>query len=58
MYSYKPAPNNFSFTYGDKHAYVIKQPGGAEEVKDCKRAMDECPVGAIEDNGMEEHRQK
>ncbi len=45
------APYNFTFTYGDKHAYVIKQPDDPSEETDCRKAMEGCPVDAIGNDG-------
>ncbi|AZO95662.1 ferredoxin [Halocella sp. SP3-1] len=42
------APYNFKFTIGDKHAIVDKQPVTAEEDKLCQKALNDCPVNAIE----------
>lgn len=44
------APENFSFTEGDKHAYVQKQPETDEEQKACESALASCPVDAIGDD--------
>ncbi len=33
-------------------AYVFKQPETPEEERDCKNAMDACPVFAIHDDGV------
>lgn len=48
------APNNFKLDDSDGHAFVAKQPDGADEVAACKEAMDGCPVEAIGDNGDKE----
>jgi ferredoxin len=45
------APNNFKMDEEDGHAYVSKQPEGAEEDSACKEAMEGCPVEAIGDFG-------
>ena len=45
------APNNFAMHEEDGHAFVSKQPAGAEEEAACKEAMDGCPVEAIGDFG-------
>lgn len=46
------APNNFKM---DREmwavAYVFKQPSNSEEEAQCRKAMEECPVEAIHDNG-------
>ncbi|MFW6266382.1 MAG: ferredoxin [Halanaerobiales bacterium] len=46
------APKNFSFLRGDKHAYVCKQPSNKMEKKKCEKAVNECPVQAIGNNGV------
>ena len=33
------------------HAYVAKQPTKAEEFKECENALEQCPVGAIGNDG-------
>jgi len=45
------APNNFRMAEEVGSAYVFKQPTTPEEEAQCKRALDECPVGAIRDDG-------
>lgn len=45
------APNNFKMHEEDGHAFVAKQPEGADEEAACKEAMDGCPVEAIGDFG-------
>ncbi len=48
------APDNFKFAWGDKYAYVYKQPENEEEITKCSQALDSCPVNAIgSDNGIE-----
>jgi ferredoxin len=44
------APNNFRQDE-DHVAYVFKQPGTSEEEAQCRRALEECPVAAIHDDG-------
>lgn len=41
------APNNFKMDEDGGHAYVSKQPEGADEVAACQEAIDGCPVEAI-----------
>lgn len=48
------APDNFKMDEDEGHAFVSKQPEGADEVAACKEAMDGCPVEAIGDFGEEE----
>jgi ferredoxin len=44
------APNNFLI--GDSlSAYVFKQPMSEQEEAQCRTALDDCPVGAIKDDG-------
>ena len=45
------APNNFRMDEKDYGAYVFKQPSTPEEEAQCRRAMEECPVAAIRDDG-------
>lgn len=44
------APNNFKQDE-EYIAYVFKQPDNPEEETRCRQAMDNCPVGAIRDDG-------
>jgi ferredoxin len=44
------APNNFRMGE-DLSAYVFNQPASADEEARCRRALDECPVEAIRDDG-------
>lgn len=41
------APYNFTFTTGDKHAIVNKQPETEKEKKLCMEALKSCPANAI-----------
>lgn len=45
------APNNFRMDRTSFGAYVFQQPATPEEEAQCRQAMDECPVGAIRDDG-------
>ena len=45
------APNNFRMDEETWSAYVFKQPTTPEEEAQCRRALDECPVLAIRDDG-------
>jgi ferredoxin len=45
------APNNFKLDKGDYGAYAFRQPESPEEEAQCREAMEECPVGAIRDDG-------
>ena len=45
------APNNFCRNEAEGYSYVYKQPTTEQEEKDCKEAMDGCPVEAIGDFG-------
>ena len=42
------APKNFQI---DDGAYIVKQPTTPEEEAQCRQAMQDCPVGAIHDDG-------
>jgi ferredoxin len=44
------APNNFRYDTNIE-SYVFKQPGTPEEEEQCRRALSECPMGAIRDDG-------
>ena len=48
------APKNFAMHEEDGHAFVSKQPEGADEIAACKEAMEGCPVEAIGDFGEAE----
>lgn len=41
------APLHFKMHEDDGHAFVIKQPEGADEEALCKEAMEGCPVESI-----------
>lgn len=43
------AEHFFAMEDDQGHAYVKKQPETEEEIKDCKIALEGCPVGAIGD---------
>lgn len=45
------APDHFVMDEDEGHAYVVKQPEGAEEEELCEEAMEGCPVEAIGDDG-------
>ena len=45
------APLNFERNEAEGYSYVIRQPESAEEVEQCREALDECPVEAIGDDG-------
>jgi ferredoxin len=45
------APNNFRLDKGDYGAYVFRQPELPEEEEQCRQAVEECPVGAVRDDG-------
>jgi ferredoxin len=44
------APDNFRMGE-DLVAYVFKQPDTPEQEAQCRRALEECPVAAIRDDG-------
>ena len=45
------APNNFTRNDDGGYSYVYKQPENEDEEKQCKEAMEGCPVEAIGNNG-------
>lgn len=45
------APNNFQRNENGGYSFVAKQPEGDEEEKQCKEAMEGCPVEAIGNDG-------
>lgn len=45
------APNNFQRNENGGYSFVAKQPEGDEEEKQCKEAMEGCPVEAIGSDG-------
>jgi ferredoxin len=47
------APNNFTMIEGEdfNSACVIKQPETPEEERQCREALESCPVAAIRDDG-------
>jgi ferredoxin len=45
------APNNFTRNDDGGYSYVYKQPENDDEEKQCKEAMEGCPVEAIGNNG-------
>ena len=45
------APNNFTRQTEEGYSYVYKQPEDDLEEKECKEAMENCPVEAIGDFG-------
>ncbi len=47
------APNNFTRQAEEGYSYVYKQPEDDLEEKECKEAMENCPVEAIGDFGPE-----
>ncbi|MCC7403976.1 MAG: ferredoxin [Bdellovibrionales bacterium] len=47
------APDHFKIDQDDGHAFVTKQPGSEDELKNCQDAMDGCPVEAIGNDGEE-----
>lgn len=46
------APNNFRMSDDEDHDICFKQPENAEEVSQCKEAMENCPVEAIGFDGQ------
>ena len=45
------APTCFTRNDDGGYSYVFKQPEGEDEEKQCKEAMEGCPVEAIGNNG-------
>jgi ferredoxin len=45
------APSNFQRNENGGYSFVAKQPEGDEEEKQCKEAMEGCPVEAIGSDG-------
>ena len=45
------APSNFTRQDDAGYSFVYKQPGSEDEEKQCKEAMEGCPVEAIGSNG-------
>ena len=45
------APNNFQRNENGGYSFVSKQSAGDEEEKQCKEAMEGCPVEAIGSDG-------
>lgn len=45
------APGCFAMNDEEGHAYVAKQPQSADELIECQNALEQCPVGAIGDDG-------
>jgi ferredoxin len=47
------APNNFTRAEDEGYSYVFKQPESAEDLAQCREAMEGCPVEAIGEDGAE-----
>lgn len=45
------APKSFLMNDEEGHAYVNKQPENEEEKQECESALEQCPVGAIGNDG-------
>ena len=45
------APANFTRAEDEGYSYVFKQPENAEEIAQCREAMEGCPVEAIGEDG-------
>ncbi len=45
------APANFSASEMEDHAFVARQPANDAELANCRAALEQCPTGAIGDNG-------
>ena len=46
------APNNFTMSDDESHAYVKRQPADDSEKDECQDALNACPVDAIGDDGL------
>ncbi|MBN1336674.1 MAG: ferredoxin [Deltaproteobacteria bacterium] len=46
------APDNFGISDEEDHYRVRCQPRDAAELERCREAMENCPVGAIGDDGV------
>jgi ferredoxin len=46
------APANFTREMTDGHSYVYQQPENARQEQQCREALETCPVGAIEAEGI------
>ena len=47
------APENFRISENGDHDICFKQPENDEELEECQTALENCPVGAIGDNGYD-----
>ena len=47
------APNNFRMSDEEDHDICFKQPENDDEYAECLEAMENCPVEAIGENGLE-----
>ena len=45
------APENFRPSEREDHHFVSKQPSTPDELKRCQDALEQCPMGAIGDDG-------
>jgi len=45
------APDNFTPSPNADHHFVSKQPSTPEELKKCRDAVEQCPLGAIGEDG-------
>ena len=45
------APNNFTRADDEGYSFVFKQPENADEIAQCREAMEGCPVEAIGEDG-------
>jgi len=48
------APDNFQRSDNMGYSYVYKQPENDDEITQCRDALENCPVGAIGDDGSNE----
>lgn len=44
---------HFTLTHDNNHAYVYVQPLTPQEIDNCQKALNACPVGAIGDSDNE-----
>lgn len=47
------APENFELSEAEDHYYVSKQPANDAEKEACQSAVEQCPMGAVGDDGAD-----
>lgn len=48
---FEVAPKNFKMSEQGDHYVVWRQPGNPEEEAQCRTAVEQCPMGAVGDDG-------